>query len=360
MPDADQCDDPQDLAAQQDFRRRRQTPARGDETVDEARCWLSQPEEWQPLFRRWHREFPERTRLHVWPQMGGQEVVALTIGRADVLAGGAEPPPFRLLAAVPHGHEPAPTAAAVDVASQLLRGTHVDGSPSALPAETILASGLVTLLPDTNAQGRSRAPVRCWDGSTYDNPTFWKYAFGIAADGERFGRYPEWRLSEHRPLQVGVIYEQIEPDVYVEPNTSRRSTYARATDELFGQYRYTHLLEMHQHEWPEAPLLSADFEALPAGEQEHVLRWAGRLVAEWRAVGVEPSARPAIPYRGQPRQQFFLDFWRGRCPGMLRLNSEVRNNRLEPGGGVEETPLARQFRTALAPLEATLGLAVGA
>lgn len=316
---------------------------------------MSQPDEWQPLFRQWHERFPDHTRLDTWRQMDGRLVVGLTIG-TSVSGGPTCAPPFRLLVAVPHAHEPAPTAAAVDLAAQLLDRAHLDGTPTALPVREILGAALVTLLPDVNPEGRSRSPVRCWDGTACDNETFWKHAFGIAADGERFGRYPEWLFSEHRPRQVGLVYEQITPDRYVEPNTSRRSTYARASDELFATHRYTHMLDMHQHEWPEAALLPAEFETLPGSDQDQISRWAERLLAAWRAIGAAPRPQPAIPYRGQPRQQFFLEFWRNRCPGMLRLTSEVRNNRLEPGGGVERTPMGRQFRTALAALEATVTL----
>src|SRR5207253_2671526 len=138
--------------------------------------------------------------------------------------------PLRLLVTVPHGHEPAGTAACVDLACQLLTGRHRDGTPSALDGERILSHALVTVLPDTNAQGRARSPERCWDGTRWDNDQFLKAAFGIAADGERFGRYPEWRFSEHLPCQVGIIYEQLDTDRYVEPNTHRASTHSRAID----------------------------------------------------------------------------------------------------------------------------------
>ena len=321
--------------------------------MDEARCWRSQPEEWQPLFRGLHAEFPASTALDAWSQVGGQEVVALTLGLRP--GGGAAP--FRLVVAVPHAHEPAPTAAIVDLASQLLRGAHLDGSPTALPASDILATALVTLLPDVNPQGRIRAPVRCWDGTTCDNEAFWRHAFGIAADGSRFGRYPEWRFSEHRPQRVGLIYEQVDDDLYVEPNVSRRATYVRAVDELFAANRYTHMLEMHQHEWPEVAILQAGLEAVPPGDRLRLEHWAERVGAAWRGVGAAPSPRP-VTNRGQPREEQVIDFWSGRCPGMLRLNTEVRNNRLEPGGGREITPLPRQLGTAAAALEATLALAL--
>ena len=314
--------------------------------MDPERCWVSHPQEWQPLFRRFCAALPGRVRLSAWGQRGGQEVLALTIGDPDRA-------PFRLLAAVPHGHEPAPTAAAVDVAAQLLTGAHLDGTPADLPVGDILAGALVTLVPDANPQGRARSPVRCWDGTAEDNEALWRHAFGVAADGSRFGRYPEWRFSAHRPRRPGLVYEQIDDDLWVEPNTSRRSAYCRAVDELWAAYGYTHLLDMHQHEGSEAALLPAEFDALPEAVRGRLERWSARLVAAWRSAGGDPRPEPAVPYRGQPRQQFFLDFWSGRCPGMLRLTSEVRNNRREPGG-TAPTPLALQFRTALAALQATL------
>ena len=325
--------------------------------MDAAHCWVSHPQEWQPLFRRWHDAHPGRTRLHVFPQFGGSEVVGLTVGGArrpvDAL------PPFRLLVTVPHAHEPAPTAAAVDVACQLVAGTHLDGSPSALPTAAILACSLITLLPDTNSQGRARSSPPCWDGTFCDNETFLRTAFGIAADGQRFGRYPQWRPSEHHPRQIGLVYECLEDDLYVEPNTSRLSTHSRVIDALFGEYRYTHMLDMHQHEFSEQAQLPADFEDLPVADREGLLHWAEVLVLAWRRAGAQPRPDAAMPYPGQPRQGLLAAFWRDRCPGMLRMLSEDRNNRLEPAG-IAPTPLPYQFATALAALEATLSLAEGA
>lgn len=69
----------------------------------------------------------------------------------------------------------------------------------------------------------------------------------------------------------------------------------------------------------------------------------------------ERPTEPYALYRGQPRQQFFRDYWQGRCPGMLRLVSEVRNNRHSQSDA--STPLEYQFRNACAALAATLSLA---
>ena len=321
--------------------------------MDVAGYWRTQPAEWQPLFRTWHARYPERTRLHAWPQWGGERLLALSIAPTGRLRGRRRLPLVRLLVAVPHAHEPASTAAAVDVACQLLSGVHLDGTPSALESAHPRRAPLVTLLPDGNPQGRVRSPRRCWDGTTCDNEGLWREAFGVAADGGRFPRLPEWRLSEQRPCQIGLTFESLSEDLYVEPNTSRLSTYSRALDDLFARFRYTHMLEMHQHAWPDAVLLPDDFDASPPDVRAAAMGWAQALLAAWRAAGADPRPAPAVPCRGQPRQQLRQAFWRGRFPGMLRLASEVRQGRLEPGGG-EPTPQDRQMRLACVALEASL------
>ena len=74
----------------------------------------------------------------------------------------------------------------------------------------LLAEALVTLEPHAKAQGRVRSPVPCWDGTGLDNEALWRRAFGVAADGSRFGRHPEWRFSAHRPQSVGLVHERVD------------------------------------------------------------------------------------------------------------------------------------------------------
>lgn len=316
-------------------------------------CWVSHPHEWQPLFRRWASAYPERTTLHRWEQFGGASVVGLTVGSAARW----EEADFRLLVTVPHAHEPAPTAAIVDLVAQLLTRTHLDGRPSTtVPRDLLLSRALITFLPDTNSQGRARSPERCWDGHGYDNDAFLKWAFGIAHDGARFGRYAEWKREEHSPERVGLVYEEIAPGVYVEPNTSRRSTHSAAIDELYDRYRYTHMLDMHQHEGDEAALLPADYDDRDDVCRAQIGAWARTLIEGWRGADASPRPEPAIPYKGQPRHQLFLDFWEGRCAGMKRLVSEVRNNRHVKTD--DRTPMQHQFTMAEAALRATLRLAM--
>jgi hypothetical protein len=311
--------------------------------------WYSHPGEWHPLLDDWSRMYPGCVRLHEWEQVGGQKVRGLTLGDDG------QPRPVRLLVTVPHAHEPAPTAAIVNLAGELLREWRWDIQYPGSQAGGRFSFGLlrkllITLLPDTNSQGRARSPRRGWDGEL-DNEEFLKIAFGEAGDGERFGRYPEWRWEEHRPRRVGIVYEEIEPGVWVEPNTSHRSTHSRAIDTLLARYRYTHYLEMHQHEGDEAALLPADLDEFPSESQAQIGEWSDAVLRAWEAAEIVHKGS-YVPYPGQPRQQLFRHWWAGRCPGMLRLSTETRNNRHVTTG--EPTPLDRQFRSAETALEATL------
>jgi hypothetical protein len=313
--------------------------------------------EWQARVVEWQCAFPDRVTLCEWPQFASESGSPQVV-RGLTLGDDGHERPVRLLVTVPHAHEPAPTAAILDLAAQLITGRRWDGS-AASPKAHELASGhgqlLLTLLPDTNSQGRARSPRLVWDGAVH-NEAFLKVAFGEAAGGVRFGRYPEWRLDDYQPRSVGIIYEEIEPGLLVEPNTSRRSTHSRAIDELFHRYGYTHYLEMHQHEGDEAVLLPPDFDTLTPEQQARLTDWGGAMLDAWEGAGITHKGS-YVPYRGLPRLELFREFWRDRCPGMLRLSTETRNNRHSSTGAA--TTMERQFRSAAAALEATLSWTVG-
>jgi hypothetical protein len=309
-------------------------------------CWRSHPEEWQPIVDEWSKLFRVSLQKHSWVQYGGCRVEGLTV--TDRIDEGNEKE-VRLLVTVPHAHEPAGTAVCVDFACQLLTGHHLDGSESKLPISEILERALITLLPDTNSQGRAKSPVKCWDGTKFDNESFLKVAFGIASDGSRFGRYPEWRYSEHKPKSAGIIYEQIDDDTFVEPNTSKKSTHSFAIDVCFYAFHYTHYLELHQHEVDEAVLLPSNYDELSLSEKEELNKWSEAILEAWKEIGATPTPQPFVPYAGQQRQQFLKAFWDGRdAKKMKRLSIEVRNNRHAKTGA--PTPLEHLFKMALCAL----------
>ena len=309
--------------------------------------WVCYPGDWQALFDEWANEYAECCTLAEAVQLGEHRVLALTVARRH------HPHEFenRLLVAVPHGMEPAGTAACVDFACELLTGKHLDGDSSDLPRDEILDNLLITVMPDTNPQGRSRSPVTVWDG-THDNDYWQGVSFGIAQDGERFGRYPEWRFSEHDPQQVGIVYEQLSADIWAEPNTNRASTHCRMVDRLYHRYAHTHFLDLHQHAYDEAVILPAVFDELDEADQQQLTEWAEAILRAWRDMGLTPRPEPARPYPGTQREQYFRDFSAGRCPGMLRLSIEVLNNRKVKSG--ECAAAAEQCRRSRAAVVATV------
>lgn len=313
--------------------------------MDAQKCWLSYPDEWQPLVSQWAqmdtKELPMKVRR--WQQVTGEQILAITVGNFNAKT--------RLLVTIPHAHEPAGTAACIDALCQIITGTHLDGTQADLPIDKICQHLFVTFVPDSNPQGRSRSPERVWDGSKYDNDEFLKIAFGIAADGSRFGRYPEWRYSEHKPKRVGIIYEQIDDDLWVEPNTSCKSSHSKVLDALLAEDDYTHYLELHQHETDEAVLLPAWFDELTGSEQAKLNEWAQAILLRWKQQGLQVQERPYIPYRGQERQKFFRNFWWGRWKVGNWLCVEVRNNRHAKTG--EPTSLKHQMVAMLTALLAT-------
>jgi hypothetical protein len=114
------------------------------------------------MVRQWAQK-DLKVKLREWRQWTGHQVLAISVGNPDADA--------RLLVTVPHAHEPAGTAACVDVLCQLITGTHLDGTKADLPVETINQRLFITFVPDSNPQGRSRSPERVWDGIRYDNET---------------------------------------------------------------------------------------------------------------------------------------------------------------------------------------------
>ena len=308
-------------------------------------CWTSRPGEWQPMFQKWAETYPKTAKLRRWKQYGGAEAFGLTLSAAEDPNRCA----FRLLAVSPCAHEPAPTAAMVDIASQLLTRRHLDQSQSLIPKDMVLRRSLITLLPDANPQGTARSPESCWDGSAYDNDALQEWAYGVDADGNRFGRVPEWRPSERKPRKIGIAYEQTDEDLYVEPNASRRSTYSKALDALIQEYRYTHLLEMRQCERPEAVAVSP-----LSSDREAALDWARRLTDAWERVGLHPQKEP-IERMDEARRRELEAFWEGRGGGMAQIACFIPNNRIAETD--EPARMSRQFRAAHAALEATLRIA---
>jgi len=185
--------------------------------------WVSRPDDVDALVEKWADEFPQYLRAESKTQYGGHPVWALTV--TDHEQESDQKPAAMFFK--PHAHEPAPIAAQMNFFSQLLTGQELDGTPTALPREEILANTVLCFMPDANPAGTAAAPVDAWDGSQYTNEEFWAWMRGIDAEtGKMWKRVDLWddTVEDPLPLRYGIVYEQISEHKYVEPNRHHRSS----------------------------------------------------------------------------------------------------------------------------------------
>lgn len=235
--------------------------------------------------------------------------------------------------AQPHAHEPGATAGMLDVIEQLVTGKDLAGNPTRLDAEKVLAKTLLTFNPIGNPQGREAAPVLYWDGSKYTNDQFWCWMRGEDPDhpGKMWKRLDLWdtRVEKH-PKRIGIVYEQIDPFRYVEPNRSHLSSYFKLFFQLDRQFRYDCWLDLHQTEFVRSKYdceILLPIKGLAEGQiLEDDTAWGQRIVDAWAKAGYHPVPKPAaLGYTGE-QAEYFRKNWGELHKRMRIINTEVKNN----------------------------------
>jgi hypothetical protein len=189
----------------------------------------------------------------------------------------------------------------------------------------------LTFIPDGNPEGRSRSPEEFWDGSKYTNDEFLGYAFGIDTEGNRFKRVDRWHPSEEQCARVGIAYEKIEEDTYVEPNRDWGSSLFRLLHQVTARHTYDQLLDLHQTEFENSPhnceiLLPVIWEDLPDHIRQYSSQWAQEVTQAWALL---PNASPREPqplsYVGEQRQ-YFATRWGAIQRVVPYIAVEAQNN----------------------------------
>jgi hypothetical protein len=295
-------------------------------------AWLSHPDEVDAKVRDWQAARPDTFAAEAKTQFAGRPVWALTVTDKSV----PDEDKRKLLCFKPHAHEPAPIAAQMNVVHQLLTGETLDGRPSKFDRERILRECLLVFMPDANPDGTARAPVEAWDGSQYTNDEFWAWMRGIDPEtGKMWKRVDLWddRQENPLPLRYGIVYEQISPHEYVEPNRHHASTLFQWIFEWLRRFpRWDQFLSLHQTEFVNQPLncmmiLPCLYHELPPEIQEYSRQWAEEIVAAWGTVeGALPLDRiEPLKYTGQQRQ-YFVERWGDLYPRVPIITSEIQNN----------------------------------
>ena len=290
--------------------------------------WIAKPHQTEPLFLDWAERHPRYVSLDTIRQLE-HTAYAITVTNREV----PDEEKRKCLITVPHGHEPAGTVACMNFLSQLLDGRHLDGTPSDLERDLILSQTLLTFIPDANPEGRSRSPEEFWDGRKYSNEEFLNYAFGVDTSGQRFKRVDRWHAREEECARVGIAYERIAEDTYVEPNRDWESSFFRLMHLLTARHTYDQLLDLHQTEFENSPnnceiLLPVVWDELPDDIRHRSSQWAQEITSAWGQIaGAFPREPYPLSYVGQQRK-YFEERWGAIQHSLPCVTVEVQNNNL--------------------------------
>ena len=285
--------------------------------------WLAMPATVEPKILEWQKKYSDLLDICYTTQYTGHKIYALTVTNKNT----SDASKKKLLTTVSHGHEPAGSAAIMNYTNQLLTGKHLDGRNTDLDVEKILSKTLLTFIPIGNPDGRSRAPVDCWDGSIYDAEEFFDYMKGLRADGRRFD-WPEprvWKKSAEDVVQVGITFAQIDEDTYAEPFWGPEVTkYNELMEQLAQTRHYDALLDLHQtyerEERYDTFVQYAAADWMPKKFQDYAAAWSVDTEAAFEKVGAHFSG---VHHGGDRRwiiNQFTLKH------GTPNLLFEVQNN----------------------------------
>jgi len=330
--------------------------------------WLAYPWQVDVQVRAWLERYPQLVQHQEVEQYTRHKVHAITI------TDGATPPAEKKMALffVPHAHEPAGTAACMNAIQQLLTGHHLDGAPSTLQREAILRQVALTFIPDGNPYGRARCPEPWWDGRRYNNREFINMVFGIgdlhSQDTEKprwetFKRVGYFRADEAAPARIGLVYEQIGPWEFIEPNRGdARGALARLVAQLAGAARYDLTLNLHQTEFEGYPdgqncmvMLPALQGELPPDLQQRNQALAEAIMGAWRGVGGRPT--PVRPPGGGGGWRLHAQAqsvpWANLMRAGAMLTLEIHNNN-------PQTPAEQQLLLYDAAIWAAVGALLAA
>lgn len=237
-----------------------------------------------------------------------------------------------LYVAQPHAHEPATTAGMMDVLEQLVTGKDLAGNSTHLDVERILAQTIVTLNPIGNPCGREKAPYLYWDGTAVTNQQFWCVMRGEDPDtpGQMWHRLDMFDMREMKvPDPIGIVYEPIDANRWVEPNRSQLSSYFKLFHRMDAQFAYQYWLDLHQTEFENSSTKCSIFLPLEESAAENIKpenqSWAEEVTTAWRNAGYVVDCPIPLSYTGT-QAEYFLRNWREIDQRMHRLNIEVKNN----------------------------------
>ena len=293
--------------------------------------WIVKPDKVKERVIFWQKEYPKYLEVATNREPTGYEAYCLTITNKSIPSDKKE----KLFISVPHAHEPAGTAACIEIINQLLTGKTLAGQKISLKIEEVLKRIVLTIIPDANPDGRARAPVEYWDGKKYTNNQFWCYMRREDPDnpGKMWKRTDIWdkRKEKSYPNPIGIVYEPIDRYRYVEPNRSWESSLFKLYFEMAKKHRYSYWLDLHQTEFGNSKyncevILPTSHLDAPSNIQRKNERWAEIIVNAWKEYGANPKAKSEpLCYTGV-QKNYFVKCWKDIQTKISMVSTEVQNN----------------------------------
>jgi hypothetical protein len=257
------------------------------------KTWLYKPVAVSPVIAGWHREFPGIVRIDEAKQFTGDAVYAITV------TGEGENPKKNFLLAVPHAHEPAGTAAAMNFLNEIITGKDLSGGTTQLPRKEILKKIRLTFIPLANPYGAKRSPVNWWDGTRYSNEAYEYIMIGrLLGDPSvkivnKFWHYhPVFDQEVERLEKIGIVWEKLSDTLYGEPHFFKGCSWWRLVEKLSDEFHYDLFIELHQGmvDWQEMDTLVIHPKEcwIPREAVAYADKVEEKVINHWKKAGAKP------------------------------------------------------------------------
>ena len=313
--------------------------------------WFGKPQEINKKISEWKTNWADIVRVDEEIQFSGDKVYAITVADREYEY------KKNFLLAVPHAHEPAGTAAAMNFLNEIISGRRLDGKPTELPREEILKKVRLTFIPVCNPYGRKRSPVDWWDGTEYSNEEFEYIMIGrllgnpSAKIVNKFWHaHPVFDQEVERLEEIGIVWERLSETLYGEPHFYKGCAWWKLVDRLSDEFQYDLFIELHQgmEDWDEMDTLVIHPREywIPREAIEYADRVEEKVIERWREAGAKPHpgdkeyyARVGVRDRDlnkpDERRKISIDWLTMKC-GTPYLTIEVQNNN-------QNTPAEKQL-----------------
>jgi len=257
------------------------------------KTWLVKPEEVNKKIFEWKKNFSEIVRVDEEKQFSQDAVYAITVTSGENIK------KKNFLLAVPHAHEPAGTATAMNFLNEIITGKKLDGTSTELPRKEILKKLRLTFIPVANPFGRKKSPVDFWDGTEYSNEEFEYIMIGrllgnppVNIVNKFWHTHPVFDQEVERLEKIGIVWERLSESLYCEPHFFKGSTWWKLVERVSDEFHYDLFIELHQgmENWENMDTLVIHPREywIPKKVIKYSDKVEEKIIESWKKVGANP------------------------------------------------------------------------